>query len=109
MAHPYNDDDDNGMHAIIHQQKSDGSWDWDQRLLDIIGKPALRPERRDAVVATALAVAFLQKRFAHAAGSWELIVLKATSWLSQTPGVSVETAISDAGKLLDTDNGSLIF
>ncbi|KAJ2989871.1 hypothetical protein NUW58_g3247 [Xylaria curta] len=85
------------MHEIIRLQKSDGSWVWDQRLLNILGT-SIASEKRDAIVATALAIAFLQNRMAHEAASWELIVEKARSWLSQQPGVDAEKEITSLAK-----------
>ncbi|KAI1421411.1 von Willebrand factor type A domain-containing protein [Xylaria sp. FL1777] len=85
------------MHEIIRLQKSDGSWDWDQRLLDVLG---ITQGAHNAVVATALAIVFLEKRMAHEAESWELIVEKARNWLGQQHGVDVEKEISDAENLL---------
>lgn len=89
------------LHGLVQLQRSDGSWDWDERLLDIIGT-GLDPGSRDAVVATALAIAFLKKHGAHEAETWELIVQKAKDWLAQQHGVNVEKEISDAEKLLET-------
>ncbi|KAK5631926.1 hypothetical protein RRF57_007640 [Xylaria bambusicola] len=88
------------LQHIARLQKHDGSWDWDQRLLDVLGTNP-NPGTRDAVVATALAIAFMKKHMAHDAETWELIVQKARDWLGQQHGVNVEKEISDAEKLLD--------
>ncbi|KAI0440875.1 von Willebrand factor type A domain-containing protein [Xylaria telfairii] len=87
------------MYEVISLQKSDGSWEWDQRLLDIVGIK-LDSERRNAIVATALAIAFLQVRMAQEAESWELIVEKARRWLGQQQGIDADKEISDVEKLL---------
>ncbi|KAI1185479.1 von Willebrand factor type A domain-containing protein [Nemania serpens] len=95
---PSNSQDDD-MHKVILLQKSNGSWDWDQLLARALGV-SLASEKQNAVVATALAIAFLQKRMDDEAETWELIVEKAKAWLGQQDGVDVEKEISDAGKLL---------
>lgn len=87
------------MYEIISLQKSDGSWEWDKRLVDIVGIK-LDAERRNAIVATALAIAFLQVRMAQEAESWELIVEKARRWLGQQQGVDADKEINDVEKLL---------
>ncbi|KAI0526388.1 von Willebrand factor type A domain-containing protein [Xylaria bambusicola] len=87
------------LYHIVRLQKSDGSWDWDLHLLAALGAtPNLGT--RDAVVATALAIAFITKHMARDAETWELIVQKARDWLGQQHGVNVEKEISDAEKLL---------
>ncbi|KAI3343741.1 von Willebrand factor type A domain-containing protein [Ustulina deusta] len=91
------------MHEIIRLQKSDGSWEWDPRLLSILGINP-NPGTRNAIVATALAIAFFKKRMAHEAESWELIVEKARTWLGQQHGVDVEKEISDAEKLFGSES-----
>ncbi|KAI0816692.1 VIT-domain-containing protein [Xylaria sp. FL0064] len=91
------------MHEIIRLQKSDGSWEWNQRLLEILGIRST-PEIQNAVLATALAIAFLEKRMAHEVESWELIVEKARSWLGQQDQINVEQEISDAEMLLEPGN-----
>lgn len=96
--HQFNSDDEK-MHKIILLQKSNGSWAWDQLLANTLGI-SLDLEKQNAVVTTALAIAFLQKNMAHEAETWELIVEKAKTWLAQQDGVDAEKEISDAGKLL---------
>jgi hypothetical protein len=91
------------MHAIIRLQKSNGSWDWTQQLQDTLGiidTNHRHPRLQNAVVATALAVAFLSNRMANEAHTWELIVEKAKAWLVQQYGVDVKNEISEAEKLL---------
>lgn len=92
--------DDDKMHELIRLQKSDGSWEWNQSLTDLLGVTGVSSEKQGSVVATALAVAFLQSRMAHEADTWELIVEKAKNWLARQDGVDVEKEISDAQSLL---------
>ncbi|KAI1354604.1 hypothetical protein F5Y01DRAFT_255342 [Xylaria sp. FL0043] len=91
------------MHEILRLQKSDGSWEWNRCLLKILGIRQ-NPEIQNAVVATALAIAFLEKRMAHEVDSWELIVEKARDWLGQQDQINVEQEISDAEMLLEPRN-----
>ncbi|KAI0540870.1 von Willebrand factor type A domain-containing protein [Xylaria digitata] len=80
------------MYEIIQLQRFDGYWEWDQRLLSVLGI-GLNPERQDAILATALAIAFLEKRMTY----------EAEQWLCQQNGFNVETEISDAEKLLGSE------
>ncbi|KAI0429518.1 von Willebrand factor type A domain-containing protein [Xylaria sp. FL1042] len=78
------------MHALIRLQNFDGSWEWGQSLLDITGadlSKAKKPIRKNSIVATALAIAFLRTQLAHEADSWELLVDKADSWLGSQDGI----------------------
>ncbi|KAI1367777.1 von Willebrand factor type A domain-containing protein [Xylaria arbuscula] len=89
------------LREVVRMQKSDGSWDWSAALLTLLGV-ILDPRKQDAVVVTALAVAFLQKHGARDAETWELIVQKAKNWLAQQQGVDVDKEISDAEKIIET-------
>ncbi|KAK5625206.1 hypothetical protein RRF57_000922 [Xylaria bambusicola] len=100
--HAQNPNEDK-MHALIRLQKFDGSWRWEQSLLDITGailSKAKTPVREDSILATALAVAFLRTRMAHSADIWELIVDKAVSWLAGQEITDSETEIQGATMLL---------
>ncbi|KAF2964761.1 hypothetical protein GQX73_g8795 [Xylaria multiplex] len=91
------------MHALIRLQKFDGSWEWEQAVLDITGANLSRaktPIRKDSIVATALAIAFLRTRVAHEVGSWELVVDKAAGWLAGQKNIDSEMEIQDACALL---------
>ncbi|KAJ2996073.1 hypothetical protein NUW58_g1087 [Xylaria curta] len=91
------------MHALIRLQKFDGSWEWGQPLLDITGanlSKAKTPIRKDSIIATALAIAFLRTRVAHEADSWELVVDKAACWLAGHKSIDSEMEIQEAGELL---------
>ncbi|KAI0104686.1 von Willebrand factor type A domain-containing protein [Nemania sp. FL0031] len=91
------------MHILIRLQKFDGSWKWEQSLLDIIGaklSKAKIPIRKNSITATALVIAFLQIRVAHEAGSWDLVVEKAKGWLAGQQNIDGEAKIQEAGVLL---------
>ncbi|KAI1284732.1 von Willebrand factor type A domain-containing protein [Xylaria sp. FL0933] len=91
------------MRALIRLQKFDGSWEWGQSLFDITGadiSKATTSNRKNSIVATALAIAFFRNRLAHEADSWELLVEKAGSWLDSQDGIDSEVEIREAGALL---------
>ncbi|KAI0517045.1 von Willebrand factor type A domain-containing protein [Xylaria bambusicola] len=92
------------MHALIRLQKFDGSWRWEQSLLEITGailSKAKAPVQEDSILATALAIAFLRTRMAHSADAWELIVDKAVLWLTKQESVdNTETEIQRATMLI---------
>ncbi|KAI0202935.1 VIT-domain-containing protein [Astrocystis sublimbata] len=87
------------MYRIVGLQRSDGSWECTQRLLDSM-EINLRVDKQTKIVATALAIAYLQSRVAEKAEVWELVVDKAKGWLGNQDGVDVDQEIADAQKLL---------
>ncbi|KAI1757483.1 hypothetical protein F4782DRAFT_131488 [Xylaria castorea] len=87
------------MIKIISLQKSDGSWELDRHFLNNL-RINVDLERGNAIVATALAIAFLQVRMAPEAEALEHVVEKARRWLSQQHGVDADKEISDAQKLV---------
>ncbi|KAI1121124.1 von Willebrand factor type A domain-containing protein [Nemania abortiva] len=90
--------DDEKMHEIIRLQKYDGSWEWNERLRGLL-EIHLERGRQNAITATALVIVFFQKRMAHEAAIWDLIVEKARVWLGQQQGVDLEKEINEAEKL----------
>ncbi|KAI9854316.1 MAG: hypothetical protein M1824_000409 [Vezdaea acicularis] len=83
------------MHVIIALQSFVGSWTLTNELLETIQVSSQASQRglaristdlkgvkdEDVIWATVLAIAFLQKRLAKDADSWELVVEKAMGWL----------------------------
>ncbi|KAI1419906.1 von Willebrand factor type A domain-containing protein [Xylaria sp. FL1777] len=95
--------DEEKLHALIRLQKFDGSWEWEESLLDITGanlSKAKTPIRQNSIVATALAIAFFRTRLAHEAGAWELVVDKADCWLAGQHSTDNEKEVQEAGALL---------
>ncbi|KAI0423380.1 hypothetical protein F5Y09DRAFT_327587 [Xylaria sp. FL1042] len=91
------------MHILIRHQKFDGSWEWDQSLLGITGVDSSKAKtafRKDSIAAMALAIAFFRTRVPHEAGTWELVVDKAVSWLAGQEGIDGGMQIQEAGALL---------
>ena len=87
---------------LITAQQLNGSWTLDASLAQLIGKslsdlesayPIDRKGVGATVWATVLAVSLLQSRYSSQQEEWELIVMKAESWLkkqSLPPGYTLE-------------------
>ena len=97
---------------LISAQQLDGSWELTSSFAQLIGKPlsdleAACPIGREgvgaAVWATVLAVSLLRSRYSSQQDEWELIAMKAESWLkkqSLPPGTTLEKFFQDAQKQL---------
>ena len=97
---------------LISAQQLDGSWELTSSFAQLIGKPlsdleAACPIGREgvgaAVWATVLAVSLLRSRYSSQQDEWELIAMKAESWLkkqSLPPGTTLEKLFEDAQKLM---------
>ena len=95
---------------LISAQQLDGSWELTSSFAQLIGKPlsdleAACPIGREgvgaAVWATVLAVSLLRSRYSSQQDEWELIAMKAESWLkkqSLPPGTTLEKFFQDAQK-----------
>ena len=93
-------------------QQLNGSWELTSSFAQLIGKPlsdleAACPIGREgvgaAVWATVLAVSLLRSRYSSQQDEWELIAMKAESWLkkqSLPPGTTLEKFFQDAQKQL---------
>ncbi|KAI1361164.1 von Willebrand factor type A domain-containing protein [Xylaria arbuscula] len=94
---------DKKMRAIIKLQNFDGSWEWEQSLLDITGadlSKAKTPIQESAIAATALAIAFFRIYMHHAESTWELIVEKGVSWLDMQENIDSEKEIDEVTVIL---------
>ncbi|KAI1809075.1 von Willebrand factor type A domain-containing protein [Poronia punctata] len=90
------------MYTLIRLQRFDGSWEWQQSLLDIAGvtdSNGQLPIQPNAIGATTLAVAFFRTRAALEVGSWELVAEKAVDWLA-AQNVNGEAEIKTISELL---------
>ena len=97
---------------LISAQQLDGSWELTSSFAQLIGKSlsdleAACPIGREgvgaAVWATVLAVSLLRSRYSSQQDEWELIAMKAESWLkkqSLPPGTTLEKFFQDAQKQL---------
>ena len=100
----------NTLDNLIYAQQLDGSWELTSSFAQLIGKPlsdleAACPIGREgvgaAVWATVLAVSLLRSRYSSQQDEWELIAMKAESWLkkqSLPPGTTLEKFFQDAQK-----------
>jgi hypothetical protein len=90
------------MHALINLQTFSGAWAWDQALFSILGiaqESVLKDELggpNAEVRATALAVAWLEKKVPQEKGVWEMVVEKAKGWM-KGQGVDVLEIVGKAG------------
>ncbi|OCL05367.1 VIT-domain-containing protein [Glonium stellatum] len=76
------------LDALIELQKFEGFWEWKATLFAVIGVGEKQAEQVAAqngyskqVMATALAVAFFERKLRSEKGAWELVVEKAKGWL----------------------------
>jgi hypothetical protein len=89
------------LHDLIGLQNFVGAWDWTDELFKIIGKEVTFDA--DAftskhVMATALAVAFLESKLAASKDVWEMVVAKAKGWM-------VYQGIADAERVVEAAKG----
>jgi hypothetical protein len=90
------------MHALINLQTFSGAWAWDQELFSILGiaeESVLKDELggpNAEIRATALAVAWLEKKVPQEKGVWEMVVEKAKGWM-KGQGVDVLEIVGKAG------------
>ena len=91
------------LHDLIGLQTFVGAWDWNDELFEIIGKEVTFDAEAFAseqLMATALAVAFLESKLAASKDVWEMVVAKAKSWMASQGIVDVERAVDVARGLL---------
>ena len=89
------------LHDLIGLQTFVGAWDWNDGLFKIIGKEVAFDAdafTSEQVMATALAVAFLELKLAASKDVWEMVVAKAKGWM--TSQVDAERAVEIAKGLL---------
>ena len=98
----------NGMHAVVHLQRADGSWDLTRDLASAIGQElaALRAaglhvpgtEADSRPWATALAIAWLREHAAADEAEWQFLVRKAMKWLDGVLGAAASAAWLEAAR-----------
>lgn len=89
--------DEERMYEVISLQAYDGSWKLAERLFDVLGVEeqdlkAAGVDLEEAVMATLLAVAFLEGQMSREEGVWEMVVEKAMDWLEARVGVEIYEA-----------------
>lgn len=91
------------LHDLIGLQTFGGAWEWNDEVFEIIGKEVTFDAEAFAseqLMATALAVAFLESKLAASKDVWEMVVAKAKSWMASQGIVDVERAVDVARGLL---------
>jgi hypothetical protein len=91
------------LHDLISLQTFVGAWEWNDELFAIIGKEVAFDAEAFAskqVMATALAVAFLESKLAASRDVWEMVVAKAREWM-------VSQGVDDAGRVVEIAKGLL--
>lgn len=87
-----------GLHSLIALQSFSGAWHWSQELFFQTGMDG--PERKpdfdpafgtEDVMATALAVTYMETKLAAESEVWEMVVAKAKQWM----GTQVDPSIVD--------------
>jgi hypothetical protein len=87
------------LHKLIGLQTFAGAWDWNDELFKIIGKEVAFDPTAFAlkqIMATALAVAFLESRLAGSKDVWEMVVAKAKVWMVSQGARDTERAVEAA-------------
>jgi hypothetical protein len=87
------------LHALIGLQTFVGAWDWNDELFKILGKDVAFDPTAFAlkqIMATALAVAFLESRLAGSRDVWEMVVVKAKKWMVSMGARDTEGAVEAA-------------
>lgn len=84
---------ENKLHELTSLQKFDGSWMWTQTLFAVLELEeelvkATLPGLEETMMATLLAVAFLEGKMSEDEGVWEMVVEKAKWWLEGKIGES---------------------
>ena len=93
----------NVLHELISLQTFVGAWEWNDQLFETIGKKVTFDADTFAsrqVMATALAVAYLESELAAGKDVWEMVVAKARSWMASQGVGDVERAVDVAKGLL---------
>ena len=92
----------NTLEDLVSAQQLDGSWELTSSFAQLIGKPfavlkaACPIGVGPTVWATVLAVSLLRSRYSSQQDEWELIAMKAESWLKKQSLPSVEKIFNDA-------------
>ena len=87
------------MHALISLQTFSGAFAWDAELFAILGiaeNSVSKAGQDEVVMATALAIAWLEKKVPGQKGVWEMIAEKAKGWM-KGQGVDVDGVVGEAG------------
>lgn len=91
------------LHSLISLQTFSGAWEWTDDLLAVVVPKGKRLEFDAAfgsqqVMATSLAVAFLEARLADSKDVWEMVVEKAKTWMGSQVGAQVVDSLVEKAK-----------
>ena len=112
LAEPFADEDDmkviddDRMHKLIEMQEFDGSWASTTALWDLIEVKKSEAEAAGAskdekVMATLMAIAWLEVKMKSEEDVWEMVVEKAKIWLEGALGAgAVQKAMADARRVV---------
>lgn len=118
----FDDDDDNGgaaaaappastappkhpIHGLIGLQTFSGAWKWNDELFAIIRTKGAKPDLdstfgSEEVMATALAVAYLELKWMASKPVWDLVVSKAKTWMGTQAGADAVDGLVEKAKSL---------
>jgi hypothetical protein len=91
------------LHGLISLQTFSGAWEWNDDLLAVVGKKLEFDAAfvSEQVMATSLAVAYMEARLADSKDVWEMVVEKAKTWMgSQIGEDAVDSMVEKAKGLL---------
>ena len=91
------------LHGLIGLQTFSGAWEWNDELLAIVMPEGKKLEFDAAfvleqVMATSLAVAYMEARLADSKDVWEMVVEKAKTWLGSQVGADVVDGLVEKAK-----------
>ena len=91
------------LHNLIGLQSFSGAWDWSDELLAVVAPNEKKLVFDDTfgsqqVMATCLAVAYLEIRLADRRDVWDMVVEKAKAWLDTQVGADVVDSLVDKAK-----------
>lgn len=97
--------DTSSLDMIVNLQAFDGSWTWQEELLEVLGVARtaaaeinlpvhLDGTDRDTITATLCAVEYLKRKLMADKDSWEMVVEKAEQFLVQKTGLPMDELLS---------------
>ena len=91
------------LHVLISLQTFSGAWEWKDELLAVVMSKGKKLEFDAAfgsehVMATSLAVAYLESRLADSKDVWEMVVEKAKTWMGSQVGEDAVDGLVEKAK-----------
>jgi hypothetical protein len=94
------------LHSLISLQTFSGAWEWSDDLLAVVMSKGKKLEFDAAfvseqVMATSLAVAYMEAQLADSKDVWEMVVEKAKAWIGSQVGEDVvDSLVAKAKELI---------